>query len=932
MKKIFYAFVLSLFAATIAHGATIPSYRADGRILGLNEPTRIATDTTGNIYISDSLAKAVKVYSGSGTLLYSESTVGKPLAVAVSGGKAYVGDDTTGSVRVFSISTDGSGNPTGFTAAGTLGKASGEFNMPNAIGISTKKGRIYVVDSKAHIQTDATSGQTTVDPDAYHIKVYDLSGAALTGNSFGKYGKEEGQFEFPVDLVVDDPSGSIYIGDNTNGRIQYFDLDGQYKGKFGGSSSFGSSDSKLVRLQGLHIDKNGLVYAVDAFQGEVKVFTLTGDYLTKLGEFGKGAGQLDNPIGVSVGKDSKLYITSSNSEKIEIYALDNMQVAPESLSFTATEGGSNPAAQILNLSAKDNTVAWTASVNSSDSWISLSKTSGETPPGTPTAIAVQINIAGLKASDTTYSSSIAVKVNNKTVASIGISLKIAPSPVPTVPALSVSPETLEYEGLVGGAQPASQSVTIANQGAGALAWQATVTYQDTTGPQWVGLNKSSGSDNSNLIVSANTSGLGAGSYVANIEIKDPAATNSPKNITVILELEKATKIEVTTNSADAAFVISGPATYIGSGKLWSKEGAPVGNYTISFGKVSGLLAPQDITKELTAQGSIAFSGQYSQPRVMDSIIVGSGEQAAIRVFDGSGESLIKSFSPFKSGDNVKVAVGDIDGDGRDEIISTLWDGSGTRPLIVISDKDGAQIESFRPMGNEYGYGYTVAAADLDGDGKAEIIVGGGPGAFVPATVKAYKYKDSGIQDTGLGFMAYDGGYGVNVAGGDISGTGSATIITAPGPNPMAKGEIKVWKVDTAGGLGKWKAAFDNSFEGLNSKYGATVAVADMDGDGRQEIIVGAGPGSENDAHVKVFKGDGVPYGLEFIAGTWRYGVNVAGGSVLGGDNIAEIVVTPGYGQKNWSIVRIFDSSGGLRKEFNAFETKYGANIAVGGLK
>ena len=928
MKKILSVVLLSLLIPAFLWAATIPSFRADGRISGLNEPTRISTDSAGNIYVSDSLAKAVKVYSGSGVLLYTETAVGKPLAVAVSGGKAYIGDDTTGSVKVFSVSSDANGNPTAFSLSGTLGRTSGEFKMPNAIGISTKKGRIYVVDSNAHIQADATSGQITIDPNAYHIKVYDLSGVEQSGLSFGKYGKEDGQFEFPVDLVVDDLSGTIYIGDNTNGRVQYFDLDGQYKGKFGGSSSFGASQSKLVRLQGLHVDKNGWGYAVDAFQGEVKVFTLTGDYLTKLGVFGKGDGQLDNPIGVTVNKDGKLYITSSNSEKVEIYTLDNMQVSPETLSFKATEGGSNPAGQTLSLTAKDHEVNWTAAVKSGDSWLSLDKTSGTTP----SSLTVNVNISGKQPSDTAYSSSIAVKVGDNTVATINISLTIEQSSVPIIPILKVSPDTLSFTGLVSGAQPAAQSITIANEGAGSLAWQAAISYQDTAVGPWLLLSKSSGTDNSNLIVSANTSGLAAGSYLGHIEITDPLASQSPQSVTVTLSLEKATELKIITNQAAATFVITGPATYSGSGQQWSKTEAPVGNYTVSFGKISGLLTPQDITKELISQGSLTITGLYSQPKQLDSIIVGSGEEAAIRIFDGSGESLIKSFSPFKSGDSVKVAAGDINGDGGDEIISTLWDGAGTRPVVVISDKDGAQIASFRPMGNEYGYGYTLATADLDGDGTDEILVGGGPGAFVPAVVKAYKYKDGWVQDTGLGFLAYDGGYGVNVSGGDISGSGSARIITGPGPNPMSKGEIKVWKVDIAGGFGKWKAIFDNSFEGLNSKYGATVATGDMDGDGKLEIVVGAGPGSDNDAHVKVFKGDGTPYGLEFIAGSWRYGVNVAAGSVLGSDNIAEIAVTPGYGQKNQSVVRIFDTSGELKKEFNAFESKYGASIAIGGLK
>ena len=931
MRKLLFIIASCLFAAAFAQAATIPSYRADSRITGLNEPTRMAADTYGNIYVSDSLAKTVnKIYNGSTTLQSTGISVGKPLGVAVSDGKLYVGDDLNGSIKIYTINYDGSGNPTSFDYFGTLGKGAGEFKMPNAIGISAKKSRVYVVDSNAHIQVDATTGQTSVDPEAYHIKVYDTSGNQLTTLSFGKYGKENGQFQFPADLYVDDLSSTIYTGDNVSGVIQYFDLDGQFKGNFGGSLFGGNADSKLVRLQGLHVDKKGKVYAVDAFQSEVKVFTLTGDYLTKVGTFGKGDGQLDHPIGVTVNKDGKLYVASSNSEKIEIYGLDNLQVSPESLSFKATEGGSNPAAQNMTLSAEDPThpVSWTATTGTSATWITLSQTLGTTP----STLGVSVNIAGMKPSDTAYTGLIYIKVDSKTVATISISLKIDESPVAIVPILSVTPDIITFNGMVNGAQPAAKSISIANQGAGALAWQATVTYEDGKASNWLSLSKGSGTSNANVNLSVNTVGLVANSYRANIDIKDPAAKNSPQSVTVILNLEKATQIKVTTNNAEATFVVTGPQTYTGSGLEWTKENAPEGTYTITYGKVNNFIAPPDSTLQLNSSSTIAFNAQYSQTKKLNSIIVGSGEQAAIRVFDGTGESLIKSFSPFSTGDTVKVAAGDIDGDGNDEIISTLWGGAGTRPLIVISNKDGAKITSFRPMENEYGYGYTVAAADVDGDGIDEIIVGGGPGDFVPARVKVYKYKDGRIQDTGLEFLAYDGGYGVNVTGGDIDGSGYAKVITAPGPNPAAKGEIKIWKIDTTGGFGKWKVILVNSFDGLNSSYGATVATGDMDGDGKLEIVVGAGPGSDNDAHVKVFKGDGTPFGLEFIAGSWRYGVNVAAGSVLNSEGIAEIVVTPGYGQKNQSVVRIFDTSGELKKEFNAFETKYGANITLGGLK
>ncbi len=82
-------------------------------------------------------------------------------------------------------------------------------------------------------------------------------------------------------------------------------------------------------------------------------------------------------------------------------------VSPSSMTFTATAGGSNPAAQTLNISnTGGGTLSWTASDNAT--WLTLSSTSGTAPSST----SVSVNISGLAAG--TYNGTITITATGAT--------------------------------------------------------------------------------------------------------------------------------------------------------------------------------------------------------------------------------------------------------------------------------------------------------------------------------------------------------------------------------------------------------------------------------------------------------------------------------------------------------------------------------------
>ena len=241
------------------------------------------------------------------------------------------------------------------------------------------------------------------------------------------------------------------------------------------------------------------------------------------------------------------------------------------------------------------------------------------------------------------------------------------------------------------------------------------------------------------------------------------------------------------------------------------------------------------------------AGDVNGDFVPDFIVApGAGIASTIKVFDGNTLELLVRFNAFGTNyrGGVNVAVGDVNGDGLNEIVVAAARGRGRIRTFSIIDRTPIRspgaLGDFAAFGPGFRGGVRVATGNLDGQPGDELIVGAGPGA--KPTVKVFGQDGTLLRS----FLAYGPGFvgGVWVGAGDLDGDGKDDIITGPGVGRAPT--VKVF----SGADNSVLAAFDAfvpTFRG-----GVPVAAEDVNADGHADLVAAAGP--DGQSQVAVFDG------------------------------------------------------------------------------
>jgi hypothetical protein len=244
------------------------------------------------------------------------------------------------------------------------------------------------------------------------------------------------------------------------------------------------------------------------------------------------------------------------------------------------------------------------------------------------------------------------------------------------------------------------------------------------------------------------------------------------------------------------------------------------------------------------------AGDFNGDGVPDVVVgTGPGGPSHVRVLDGTDGHELFAVDPFEASftGGVFVAAGDVNGDGVADLVISPDEGGGPR-VRVFSGKGFGQLADFFGIDDpNFRGGARAALADLNGDGVADLLVSagfqGGPrvagfdGKTVGSAAPVKLFGD---------FFAFEDTVrnGVYLTAGDVNGDGFADLIAGGGPGGGPR-------VSVFDGRGLVQSDTPNRtvdfFAGdASNRDGVRLAVKNLDGDDLADLVVGvrAGDGSQ----------------------------------------------------------------------------------------
>jgi sugar lactone lactonase YvrE len=315
IRKITPLGTVSAFAGSGMQG----SANGAANISTFNEPTSIAADASGNLYVADAGNNLIRKISPTGivsTLAGVDSTGSvngpgasasffDPLGVAVDGsGNVYVADAGNDMIRMISpagiVSTFAGNNAS--VANGAL--ASTAFNNPTGVAIDGAK-NIFVANYLNNTILEINPAGT----------VSAFAGSGQAGSSNGL--DTSATFYYPNSVAVD-TAGNVYVADGTNNLIRKITRGGMVS-TLAGSGVAGAIDSTGTAASfngpsGLAVDASGNVYVADTNNNLIRKITPLGVVTTIAGTGSSGAKN-----GLAIAYRNRKPLKNSSKRRLNIF-------------------------------------------------------------------------------------------------------------------------------------------------------------------------------------------------------------------------------------------------------------------------------------------------------------------------------------------------------------------------------------------------------------------------------------------------------------------------------------------------------------------------------------------------------------------------------------------------------------------------------------
>ena len=303
----------------------------------LYQPEGVAVDSSGNIYIADTLNQRIRKIDASTKKITTVAGTGEgygyngdnrpattawlyyPEGVAVdASGNIYIADTKNYCIRKVDPSgtiTTVAGIPetSGYDSDDDGGPAtSAELQAPKALHVDTS-GNIYIADKGSH---------TIRKVDAATQEITTVAGTGKGGSTGDDGPATSAKLKWPEAVSVDS-SGNIYIADTGNDRIRRVDAGTKFITTVAGSGSLLDDDvpatsAQLDQPRGIRVDADGNIFIADTMHHVIrKVDAATQKITTISGNWTDGyngddipatSAQLNRPEGVGALPPKKYYL------------------------------------------------------------------------------------------------------------------------------------------------------------------------------------------------------------------------------------------------------------------------------------------------------------------------------------------------------------------------------------------------------------------------------------------------------------------------------------------------------------------------------------------------------------------------------------------------------------------------------------------------
>ena len=367
--------IINTVAGSLSYG-----YRGDGEqaiFAGLNKPCGVAIDSSGNIYVADTVNQCIRMVTnstgiittvaGNGTKGYS-SNYGGPATSAYMGllygvavdpvGNIYITDYSYSLVRMVTKST-------GMISLG-VGKKN-KLDYPYGIAVDVTGDNVYIVDSGNNEIRLFIPSLNRIWTVVGHFESPGYNGDGLNANITA--------LRYPHGVAVD-TSDNMYIADTINDRIRMVTKStGKVTTLAGNGTSGYSGDGGLATLAvlnkpyGVAVDTAGNIYVADTYNHCIRMITRSTGIITTVagdgtpGYWGDGglatSAKLDHPYGIAVDTSGNVYVADTLNNRIRMFLSPAAPLPPSptrspvtprpTLSPTGSVKSSSPAGKMLSL-------------------------------------------------------------------------------------------------------------------------------------------------------------------------------------------------------------------------------------------------------------------------------------------------------------------------------------------------------------------------------------------------------------------------------------------------------------------------------------------------------------------------------------------------------------------------------------------------------